>query len=248
VGLAWLLVRERTRAGLFVVALLILLVLPYIAICEIWFPRYLLAAVIPVVLAVSQFSVGAITMIQRQWHNRRASVTAIVALGMVGLLSWPILRSGVVLLALPQAEIPEIERYQFVTGWPSGYGVEELVAFLQAQSSVTSQTITVARLHWWDHPLQSLNIYLTPSSTLSLYILDYQEAGSVAALARLSTERRTLLVLSTEHGEPQRLPAEVGPLLKCSTAIWSYTRPGGLTGLVVRELACGKSPAALGTQ
>jgi hypothetical protein len=184
-----LLVRQRTGAGPFVLALLIILMLPYIVVCDIWFPRYLLAAVIPVVLAVSHVSVDAVAMIERRWHNRRVTVTAIVALGIVGLLSWPILRSGMVLLALPQAELPEVERYQLVTGWPAGYGVNDLAAFLQAQSFVTSQGIVVARLHWWDHPPQSLNIYLTPSSTISLYTLDYQEAGSVAALARLSTER-----------------------------------------------------------
>ncbi|MEK7514043.1 MAG: glycosyltransferase family 39 protein [Patescibacteria group bacterium] len=33
---------------------------------------------------------------------------------------------------LPAAPLPEIDQWQYVTGWPSGYGVKELIDYLQA--------------------------------------------------------------------------------------------------------------------
>ncbi|MDQ3665513.1 MAG: hypothetical protein M3410_02745 [Acidobacteriota bacterium] len=194
-------------------------------------------------LAISQFLVGAAALVQQRWRGRRALVTAMLPLITIGILSWPILRSAAVLFALPEADLPALERYQLVTGWPAGYGVRELATFLQEQSAATPGGITVARTNWADHPLQSLNIYLTPSPSLSLRTIRDEHAPSVTEMVRLSTRRRTLLVLSTEHGVPERLREAAAPLLRCSKEIWSYTRPGGMTGFVVRELSRGESPA-----
>lgn len=240
VSVAWLLVRERRRNGLFVVALLGITILPYVVIAQTWYPRYLLAAVIPVVLAVSGFLARAAAAVQQRWRGPHLLVATILPLGMLVVLGWPILRSGTVLLALPQADIPAAEHVQFVTGWTAGYGVRELAAFLQVQGTTTPGGVNVARLDQWEHPLLSLNIYLTPSSVLSLYTINHNDPESALLIARLSAIRRTLLVLSTEHGVPRRMTEAVAPLLTCSTVIWSYTRPHGATGLVVYELTCGQ--------
>ncbi|HLD27298.1 MAG TPA: glycosyltransferase family 39 protein [Patescibacteria group bacterium] len=39
--------------------------------------------------------------------------------------------SGQILKDLPSAPLPEIDKWQYVTGWPSGYGVKELVDYLR---------------------------------------------------------------------------------------------------------------------
>jgi hypothetical protein len=252
VAVGWLLLRERSRAGLFVVTLLGLAILPYVVISTYWQPRYILDVVIPVALAVGRLLDGAAAVVHQHWRGRRTLVAAVLPLFIIGVFSWPILRSSTVLLALPDADLPWREHSLFVTGWTSGYGVRELAAFLQEQSAATPGGITVARILWTDHPLQSLNIYLTPSPSLSLYTVADKNAASVRELARLSARRRTLLVLSTERGVPQyhgphrrredNLREAGAPLLGCSKTIWSYTRPGGITGFVVQELSCGGSP------
>lgn len=234
----WLLVRERSRVGLFVLTLLGITVLPYVFISKVWYPRYLLLAVIPVVLAISQLLVAVASLVEQRWRPRRTLVRAVFIFIALSAFCWPMLRSAAVLFALPRAELPADERFQLVTGWPSGYGVQELATFLEKQSATTPGGITVARTNWADHPLQGLNIYLTPSPSLTLYTISDSELSSVEDIARISTERRTLLVISTDHGVPDRL-REAARLLKCSKEIWSYTRPGGLTGFVVRELSCG---------
>jgi hypothetical protein len=239
VAAGWLLAFERSRAGLFVLALLALTTLPYVVISQVWFPRYLLTAVVPLSLAVGRLLDGAAELALRRWHGRRALALAVLPLLTAGVLVWPIMRSGSVLLALPDAEIPEAERFQFVTGWPSGYGIGELTAFLREQSAATPGGVLVARTYWADHPLQSLNIYLSPSPSLTLYTVADESEGSVKYLTYLNTKRRTLLVLSTERGVPIRVREAASPLLGCGRPIWSYTRPGGMTGFVVLELDCG---------
>lgn len=228
---------KRTRPALFVVALLLITILPYVIFAESWYPRYLLISAIPLMLAVSEMLTETIVLIQRQRSIPQPFASVIVV---AAVLLWPTLRSGAVLFDLPRAGLPEQERYQLVTGWPSGYGVQELAGFLQEQSQTTKGGIAVARLHWWDQPLQGLNVYLSDSPALSLYTIDYREHGILRTLAHLSTRRRTLLVLSTEQGMPTRLPEQIAPVLKCGHSVWSYTRPGNITGLVVLELACGE--------
>lgn len=236
VAAGWLLAFERSRAGLFVVSVLVLTVMPYVVISNVWFPRYLVAAVIPVSLALGRLLDSVATLAEQRW---RGLAGAVVPLLVAGVLSWPLLRSGAVLFALPEAGIPEVERFQFVNGWPSGYGVRELAAFLREQSAATPGGITIARTVRTDHPLQGLNNYLTPSTSLSLYTFADDDESSVKHLTWLNTRRRTLLVLSTDHGVPQNLREAGAPLLQCGRTIWSYTRPGGLSGFVVLELACG---------
>jgi hypothetical protein len=138
---------------------------------------------------------------------------------------------------LADANLPWIEQYQFVSGWPSGYGLPELVTFLREQNQATPGGITVARTIFNDHPLHTLNIYLQPS--LSLFTFGDDNPAHAAFLARLSSERRVLLVLPTENGTPERIREPARSLLKCGTPIWSYTRPKGTSGFVVYELVCG---------
>lgn len=243
-AVVWLLAFERSRAGLFVLAVLGITVLPYVVLSHVWFPRYLLAAVIPVSLAVGRLLDGAASLAERHWCGRRSLAAVALPLLAAGALGWPILRSGSVLFALPEADIPAAERFQFVEGWPSGYGVRELAAFLREQGEATPGGVLVARTNWADHPLQSLNIYLSGASSLSLYTVADESESSVKYLTWLNTKRRTLLVLITERNVPQRIRAAAAPLLGCGRPVWSHTRPGGMTGFVVLELNCGDMPAA----
>ena len=243
VAVVWLLAFERSRAGLYVVAVLGVTVLPYVALSQVWFPRYLLAAVIPVSLAVGRLLDELASRSEQRLGGRRVLAGMVLPLLAAGVLCWPLLRSGSVLFALHEADIPAPERYQFVEGWPSGYGVRELAAFLRGQGEATPGGILVARTNWADHPLQSLNIYLSGSPSLSLYTVGDESESSVKYLTYLNTKRRTLLVLGTDRGVPHRVRAAALPLLGCGRPVWSYTRPGGTSGFVVLELDCGDLPA-----
>lgn len=235
VSLGWLLVQNK-RDARFIAGLLCLTVLPVLVAARVWYPRYLLLSVIPIVLAIGG-TVGSVFAHQSKGsHRRLARIILVAVLGAV--VAWPIARSGFVLFDLPDANLPELERWQLVSGWPSGYGMAELISYLREQAQATPGGITVARTIFNDHPLHTLNIYLAGTQSLSLFTLGDDNPNHVAELARLSTERRVLFVLLTENGTPDHIREPALPLLKCGTQIWSYTRPKSTSGLIVYELRC----------
>src|SRR4030095_10695392 len=202
---------DRNREAWFIAGLLCLNVVPYLLFAEIWYPRYLLLAVIPIVLAIGGAMSRVAALLDLRKRSQRWPVGMILATLTLGILIWPVVRSGFVLFDLPDATLPRIEQYQLVNGWPSGYGTAELVAFLREQAQATQGGVTVARTFFPDHPLHTLNIYL-PSESLSLFTLG-DNPSDVRALALLSSQRRVLLVLATDNGAPERSRSPGLPLL-----------------------------------
>jgi|GEM_PF-3640279 len=235
VSLGWLLV-QNNRGPRFITGLLCLTVLPVLLAARVWYPRYLLLSVVPIVLAIGGAAGSVVAQISNRSHRPIAGTILAAVLGVV--VVWPIARSGFVLFDLPDANLPELEQWQLVSGWPSGYGMAELVSYLREQAQATPGGITVARTIFNDHPLHTLNVYLAGTQSLSLFTLGDDNPNHVAELARLSTERRVLFVLLTDNGAPEHIRDPALPLLKCGTQIWSYTRPKGTSGLIVYELRC----------
>lgn len=235
VSFAWELACRRNRETWFLAGLWCLNVVPYLLVAETWYPRYLLLAVIPIVLAIG----AAISRVVALWDLGKRSpdrrVGVVLAILVLSILIWPAVRSGYVLFDLPDATLPRIEQYQLVRGTPAGYGTAELVEFLRAQAQATQGGITVARTSFLDHPMQTLNIYL-PSESLSLFNLG--KPGDERTLALMSLQRRVLLVLATDNGAPERFRSPSLALMKCGQPIWSYTKPKGTTGFVVYDLRC----------
>lgn len=236
VGLLWLVFIERTRVSLFVLSLFCLTVFPYVVGSGTWYPRYLLLAVIPIFLAVGRFVDGLVVWLQRRSGGQGKLVRVFTCALFVAVLSWPVSLGTRVLFDLPQAALPTLERYQLVTGWPSGFGVKELVTFLEQQSQITPGGINVIRLNVLDHPLQSLNIFLSSSPNISLYTIEPNDRAAVATPGSLLNRPRTLLVLRTDRVLDDPNKNKVASLLSQSRVIWSYTRPGGQSGFAVYEL------------
>lgn len=86
---------------------------------KILFPRYLLP-VVPflIIYAAAGF----------RWL-RRTLPRPLKPLLIIFLLS-PVWFSFMILKDLPAAPLPEIDKWQYVTGWPSGYGVKEVIDYL----------------------------------------------------------------------------------------------------------------------
>lgn len=98
-----------------------------LAVSTLWFPRYVVPAIAPLCLLAGAGLVAA-------WRAAGAGAVAgavVLALG----VALP-LRFDAALLADPrEAPLPAIDRQQFVDAWPSGYGVVETLAFLEAEAA-----------------------------------------------------------------------------------------------------------------
>jgi 4-amino-4-deoxy-L-arabinose transferase-like glycosyltransferase len=156
--------RERWRAAVLLALLATGPAVAFVAVSEIWYPRYLLFTTIPL-LPLSAW--GFVALADLAGTRVRAGRTARAALAAAGLalVLLPALRFDLALWTDPaRAPFPALDRFQYVTGWPSGYGMRDSMAFLAAQRErrpgglllVTpgpSTTASAVRLFWARDPM-----------------------------------------------------------------------------------------------
>jgi hypothetical protein len=133
----------------------------FVAVSGIWYPRYLLFTTVPFLPLAAAGFVGLVDLARRRAHLGRATVTVLAAGLLAGCLL-PALRFDRAVWTNPAcAPFPALDRFQFVNGWPSGYGSRESVDFLRAERKrvpdglvlVTpgpSTTASAMRLLWAD--------------------------------------------------------------------------------------------------
>jgi hypothetical protein len=156
--------REHWRAAVLLGLLAAGPAVAFVAVSEIWYPRYLLFTTIPL-LPLSAW--GFVALADLAGTRVRAGRTARAALAAAGLalVLLPALRFDLALWTDPaRAPFPALDRFQYVTGWPSGYGMRDSMAFLAAQRErrpgglllVTpgpSTTASAVRLFWARDPM-----------------------------------------------------------------------------------------------
>src|SRR5262249_17843102 len=117
--------RDRARPAVFLALAVLGPVLAFVAASGIWYPRYLLFPTVPP-LALSPWGfVAALDAIRLRAGLGARAFSVLVAAGLVVALT-PALRFDLALWTDPgRAPLPAIERFQYVTGWPSGYGMRD---------------------------------------------------------------------------------------------------------------------------
>ena len=94
-----------------------------IVFAKILFPRYLLFTAV-IALFFAGYGLSWI------WQKMPKYLSPILMIVFI-----PILLTDIAIIKdIPTAKIPEIERWQYVTGWPSGYGLRELSDYLKTDS------------------------------------------------------------------------------------------------------------------
>jgi len=163
--------RRRVRASclLALAALITLLFFLAAASPEKFYPRYLLPA-FPFLLILSAQSL--VTWVDwMPWLRSRLYLQRGALIGLALLSSWPAVRFDYALLSDPPgaAWLP-IDRWQYIEGWPAGYGVIEAADYLKQQANELGTIIVVRRATSplrtgaWRHYLDQPNIVLQPVS------------------------------------------------------------------------------------
>jgi len=115
----------------------------FASVSRVWFPRYVLFTTVPlVILAALGFRAGLDALARRTpvspWTSavRTAILLAIVLA--------PALRFDGALWTDPsRAPLPDVDRFQYVTGWPSGYGSRDSLEFLRARRAERPEGLTL---------------------------------------------------------------------------------------------------------
>ena len=180
-------IRERPRPVLFLLVLVGAPVLGFAAVSTLWFPRYLVFVTVPALLLAAR---GAARLEERLPR-------IVFALIMVAALV-PALRFDHDLLFDPvRAALPEIDRDQFVTGWPSGYGTEGTLGFVHEELEHHPEGVTVvAHVHSRRTTWLALGLEFARDPRVELRDLDLTQPQNLDLLAAWAHSRPTLLVLS----------------------------------------------------
>jgi 4-amino-4-deoxy-L-arabinose transferase-like glycosyltransferase len=164
IGLALGLARPaRRRAALLLALLTVGPAAAFVAVAGIWYPRYLLFTTVPLLPLAAGGFVGIVDLVRRRARLGRGAVSFLAA-SLLAAALLPALRFDHALWTDPtRAPFPALDRFQYVTGWPSGYGSRDSVEFLRAERErlpeglvlVTpgpSTTASAVRLLWANDP------------------------------------------------------------------------------------------------
>jgi hypothetical protein len=118
-------------------------VLAFGAVAWAWYPRYILFVSVPLLVLAARGTALAWCWSARRWPDR-ARLRTLCAAALGGALLLPALRFDHALLTDPtRAPLPQLDGFQYVWGWPSGYGWDRAVALLREERARRPEGITV---------------------------------------------------------------------------------------------------------
>ena len=216
--------RERPRPVLFLGVLVAGPVLAFAALSTLWFPRYLVFVTVPALLLAAR---GLVRLLEHMPRWARGFLVA-------GAIAAALPFDRDILLDPARAALPDIDRAQFVLGWPSGYGTEDTVAFVREELQHHPGGLTVvAHVHSRRTTWLALGLEFAREPRVDLRDLDLTQAQNLDLLAAWAHARPTLLVVSPvgpARARPEPLTwAHLGSL-----ALRTYKPDGALCDEVYR--------------
>ncbi|MDH3973744.1 MAG: glycosyltransferase family 39 protein [Deltaproteobacteria bacterium] len=156
--------KKRDYIALFLWFLFPLMVLMLIG--QILFSRYIVFA-IPSALVIASISMlylrEKLFVIFHKFPFRGLWANGVISLFFIPML---ILDYGVIMNPVKAAFIPQ-DHFQYVSGWPSGYGISEAAQYLKEKAK--EQPITLFLTTMWGHPNDSLIINLRNERNIRIY-------------------------------------------------------------------------------
>ena len=193
----------RARKVAFVTLLIVLPIFAFAGVGDIWFPRYLVFLTAPFAALAAWGADGLATVIERRSPGQ---ARGLMAAGLV-LALWPAARTDFDLLVDPtRAHFVEIDRFQYVTGWPSGYGVRDTIDFVRSERARHPEGITVVtHARTVRTTARALDLEFAYARDVRVEDLNFDHPdGALPLLVEWAQERPTLVVLETPQGKSRR--------------------------------------------
>jgi hypothetical protein len=187
--------RDGGRERLLALAVLVPIV-PYVVLAYDWFPRYILLASPPFLLLAAR----AITLGAARLKAPRLALAPVLAAALV-----PALRFDAMLLWDPaQAPIPGLDGFQYVWGWPSGYGWDEALRLLDRERAAHPEGLMVlgdqsgrGAGRW------ALRAHFVNDPKVQVEMMDVTDPGVLRMLDESARARPTFVVLSKTLPVPE---------------------------------------------
>jgi 4-amino-4-deoxy-L-arabinose transferase-like glycosyltransferase len=219
---------RRQAAGLLLAAVALVPLALLAPVATVWYPRYVLFVALPGLILAARALVEAVEWVAPRLRlPPRGRAAALVAAS--ALVLAPSVANDLWLWTDPsRARMPAIDRFQYVDGWPSGYGVRDTVALVAAERARHREGITVVV---WSRALPTTVMALRranrrdPGVRIEDLPLD-EPAQALPLLAAWAREHPTLVVVSVTAGHRQRpSPAAWAPL--GATLVAETRKPSG---------------------
>lgn len=126
IGLGSLLLERRFRFLAVLVSWILLPIVFEILRAKIYIPRYFLFSLLP-------FSILVAWGIDRVFKKFSSTWLRAVTFGLIFFPS--LLLDGQMLFRVETAQLPQVERWQYLEGWPAGYGLEAVVALVRQEKA-----------------------------------------------------------------------------------------------------------------
>lgn len=214
-GIAFGLARRWKPAG-FLVAWVLVVVVVESLVARHWMfdtilPRFFLPVVPPLLIAGGYLCELAGERL-RGWRPGRRAVRPAVAVAMVAaLLALPVLTDAMVLASPARAVLPEWIRVQYLTDWPSGWGIRESARFLEEKSG-EGPVVVGSNLNGIGLPTDGLEMYLEGTRGVEVIPFNYAETDFPVELAGAARSRNAYLVYNSFPGRarpPGNWPLEL---------------------------------------
>jgi 4-amino-4-deoxy-L-arabinose transferase-like glycosyltransferase len=216
----------RRRAVLLAVHALVLSLF-YLVVSRAWYPRYVLP-IMPSIWLCAAAGLWLLASWVRTWPLPWIRVAAVAGVAGICVLVVPSVGFDALLLSEPLlAPLPPIERWQYVEGWPSGYGLAEVVAFLDREADLAPDGIYVTRFALPGLANEGLSLWRASSRGFHLHELQYSNV--VRQLNALGKVRPVFILLEL----PRYTLVDLDPRIGLSQKVLEVARPGGQSGLVL---------------
>jgi hypothetical protein len=194
-------------------------------------PRYLLPTAVPLlVLAAAALDEVASRLAERLGRRDSARVVPWLTATAAVLVLLPALRFDRLLWTDPsRAPMPEADRFQYVLGWPSGYGVRDTERLVREELARHLQGVTVVvhanRFQTLRATPYALSLAFAREPRVRFEDWNFAEPSLVPALERWAAAGPTLLVVPrADPAAPAPDPAAWAPF---ATLVGRTTKPDG---------------------
>ncbi|MDH4136448.1 MAG: phospholipid carrier-dependent glycosyltransferase [Anaerolineae bacterium] len=219
--------RER-EAALFAVLLLLTPAIYALLGKDVWYSRYLLP-IVPLLVVLAARTLADLASLLAQQTRLKHSKMWLVLLCLLALLPGMIFDHQ--LITNPSyAPFAPVDRWQYITGWPSGYGLAEAVTWLQQEAAEKGPLVVITGIH--SGPTQEgLRLYLgNDEPDIRLFSVDLRSDSGEMLQQLVQTQTVPTLLLLNEPAD-----RDPNPLAStCPTTLAVFPKPENKSRLVLK--------------
>ena len=229
--------QESRRRASAMLLMIVVLLLPFIFFFQTWYPRYLLAVLVPIAILGGEIGHCIVTYAAGLRGRTAALATASVITGLF--LANPAVSSCRMLLNPITYPYPDVLREEYISGSTSGYGLSESLQFINDLARNEPNGINVICLPTWDVPLFGLGVFRNElDPRINVQVAAWNPIETVAILRQfVSSGLPTYLLFNEAYPYPgdKDVLAAITATFK-TREMRHFIKPGNQPGLSLLQL------------